>query len=53
MISVDRMGGRNGLAAGEPSVNHDGTVVAFAAASPDLVPDDTNGVSDVFLRTAR
>ncbi|WP_245239265.1 hypothetical protein [Streptomyces sp. MZ04] len=53
LISVDSEGGRNDLAAGEPSVNHDGTVVAFASASADLVPGDTNGVSDVFLRTAR
>lgn len=51
LISVDRWGGRNDLPAGRPSVNADGTVVAFASASPDLVEGDTNGVSDVFLRT--
>jgi Tol biopolymer transport system component len=51
LISVDRWGGRNDLPAGHPSVNADGTVVAFASASPDLVEGDTNGVSDVFLRT--
>ncbi|MET9828332.1 hypothetical protein ABZ078_03300 [Streptomyces sp. NPDC006385] len=53
LISVDRWGGRNDLPAGKPSVNADGTVVAFEWASPDLVAGDTNGVSDVFLRTAR
>ncbi|MFF1452216.1 TolB family protein [Streptomyces sp. NPDC058274] len=53
LISTDRDGRRNDLAAGEPSVNADGTVVAFASASPDLVAGDTNGVSDIFLRTVR
>ncbi|WP_371545561.1 hypothetical protein OG266_12635 [Streptomyces sp. NBC_00554] len=53
LISVDRWGGRNDLAAGHPSVNADGTVVAFESASPDLVEGDTNGVSDVFLRTVQ
>jgi Tol biopolymer transport system component len=53
LISVDRWGGRNDLPARHPSVNADGTVVAFESASPDLVEGDTNGVSDVFLRTVR
>ncbi|MEU0028339.1 hypothetical protein [Streptomyces sp. NPDC006335] len=53
LVSVDRWGGRNDLAAGHPSVNADGTVVAFESASPDLVEGDTNGVSDVFLRTVQ
>lgn len=51
LISVDLEGGRNDLAARNPSVNEDGTVVAFDSESADLVPGDTNGVSDVFLRT--
>ncbi|MFC8432819.1 hypothetical protein [Streptomyces sp. NPDC057253] len=53
LISVDRWGGRNDLPAGHPSVNADGTVVAFESASPDLVEGDTNGVTDVFLRTVQ
>ncbi|MFI6012891.1 hypothetical protein ACIBAG_29440 [Streptomyces sp. NPDC051243] len=53
LISVDRWGGRNDLPARHPSVNADGTVVAFESASPDLVEGDTNEVSDVFLRTAQ
>ncbi|MFD3932574.1 TolB family protein [Streptomyces sp. NPDC058614] len=53
LISVDRWGGRNDLPAGHPSVNADGTVVAFESASPDLVEGDTNGVPDVFLRTVQ
>ncbi|WP_330264265.1 hypothetical protein [Streptomyces griseorubiginosus] len=53
LMSVDRRGGRNDLPAGHPSVNADGTVVAFESASPDLVEGDTNGVTDVFLRTVQ
>ncbi|MFF7643389.1 TolB family protein [Streptomyces canus] len=53
LVSVDRRGGRNDLPAGHPSVNADGTVVAFESASPDLVEGDINGVSDVFLRTVQ
>jgi Tol biopolymer transport system component len=53
LVSVDRWGGRNDLPAGHPSVNADGTVIAFESASPDLVEGDTNGVTDIFLRTVR
>jgi Tol biopolymer transport system component len=53
LVSVDRWGGRNDLPAEHPSVNADGTVVAFESASPDLVEGDTNGVTDIFLRTVR
>lgn len=53
LISVDRFGGRTDLPAGHPSVNADATVVAFESASPDLVEGDTNGVSDIFLRTVQ
>jgi Tol biopolymer transport system component len=53
LVSVDRWGGRNDLPAEHPSVNADGTVVAFESASPDLVEGDTNGVADIFLRTVR
>ncbi|WP_405974179.1 hypothetical protein OG496_38645 [Streptomyces sp. NBC_00988] len=52
LMSADRWGGRSDLPALHPSVNDDGTVVAFESASADLVPGDTNGVSDVFVRQA-
>ena len=32
-----------------PRIDEDGTHVAFASASPSLVPGDTNGVPDVFV----
>ncbi|NEB03079.1 PD40 domain-containing protein [Streptomyces sp. SID13726] len=53
LVSVDRWGGRNDRPAAHPSVNADGTVVAFESASPDLVEGDSDGVSDVFLRTVQ
>jgi Tol biopolymer transport system component len=39
----------NGGAA-EPSMSSDGRYVAFTSDSSDLVPNDTNGDSDVFVR---
>jgi Tol biopolymer transport system component len=33
-----------------PSVSADGSVVAFESSASNLVPGDTNGVSDVFVR---
>ncbi|MGQ4389273.1 TolB family protein [Streptomyces sp. SAS_270] len=50
LISADTAGHRNDQAAQNPSVNENGTAVAFDSASPDLVPGDTNGTNDVFLR---
>ncbi|MEU7043126.1 hypothetical protein AB0A77_18970 [Streptomyces varsoviensis] len=53
LISVDVDGGRNDHSAGNPAVNEDGSAVAFDSASADLVPGDTNGESDVFVRWLR
>ncbi len=36
-----------------PSISADGHLVAFTSSSPILVPDDTNGISDVFVRDLR
>ena len=36
--------------AGSPSISADGRWVAFASLASNLVPGDTNGVSDVFVR---
>jgi Tol biopolymer transport system component len=43
-------------AAGESefaALSDDGRVVAFVSSAPDLVPGDTNGVADVFVRDLR
>jgi Tol biopolymer transport system component len=34
----------------EPSISADGRYVLFRSAASDLVPDDTNGQDDIFLR---
>jgi Tol biopolymer transport system component len=34
----------------KPSISADGSVVAFPSAATNLVPDDRNGVPDVFVR---
>jgi Tol biopolymer transport system component len=36
----------------DPSINHDGSLVAFASMAPNLVPNDNNGLTDVFLANA-
>ncbi len=33
-----------------PSISADGRYVAFSSTAPDLVPGDTNGVQDIFVR---
>lgn len=33
-----------------PGLSHDGRFVVFNSSNPDLVPDDTNGFNDVFVR---
>ena len=35
-----------------PSINDDGTVVAFESAASNLAAGDTNGATDIFTRTA-
>ncbi|MEI5101376.1 hypothetical protein RB200_26135 [Streptomyces sp. PmtG] len=53
-----RTGRRTALAPGETragtvSVTARGREVVFTSSAPDLVPDDTNGTSDVFVRRVR
>ena len=42
-------GARGPASAGEPAVSENGFVVAFVSDATNLVADDTNGVSDVFV----
>jgi Tol biopolymer transport system component len=49
LVSVSLAGSGAGSCR-EPSVSADGRYVAFASLSPGLVPGDTNGVEDVFVR---
>lgn len=50
LVSVS-MGGVSGNGMSyNPAISRDGRFVAFASLADDLVPDDTNGSVDVFLR---
>ena len=50
-VSVDSQGRQgNGLSGYHFAVSPDGTMVAFTSDATNLVPGDTNGQTDVFLR---
>ncbi len=49
-ISVDSAGIQGNNGGGGGSITADGRYVAFGSSSTNLVPGDTNGVSDIFLR---
>jgi Tol biopolymer transport system component len=49
-VSVDSAGSQGDSASYGPSVSADGRFVAFWSASSNLVPGDTNWVTDVFVR---
>jgi len=49
-VSVDELGGDSDGTSTSPSINHDGTHIAFNSDATDLVSGDTNGQSDVFVR---
>jgi TolB protein len=54
LISHSASGSSGDASALQPSISADGRYVAFSSAATNLVPGDTNGVSDVFVydRTA-
>ena len=45
-----RQGGNSPIGTADPSISADGTKVAFTSDFLDLVPNDTNGNSDIFVR---
>lgn len=45
--------GGDGESFGAPSISADGRIVVFRSAAGNLVPGDTNGVTDVFARDLR
>jgi Tol biopolymer transport system component len=49
-ISVSTAGVEANGPSGAPSVSADGRYVVFASTATNLVADDTNGASDIFLR---
>lgn len=48
--SVDEFGSDADQRSRTPSLNFDGSHVAFQSSATDLVPDDTNGMDDIFVR---
>ena len=49
-VSVACDGSQGNVNSDFPALSADGRFVAFASAATNLVPDDTNNVSDVFVR---
>jgi Tol biopolymer transport system component len=49
-VSVATDGTQGNGASGEPSISPDGRYVAFNSGASNLVPGDTNGKGDVFVR---
>jgi len=49
-VSVDTGGGDPNGNSNNPSLSADGRYVAFVSAATDLVPGDSNGANDVFVR---
>ena len=49
-IGVDPTGGQGDSASFEPAISADGRYVAFRSFASDLVPGDTNGQVDIFVR---
>lgn len=48
-ISVSQQGVEGNGASTAPSISNDGRFVVFVSAASNLVPNDTNGVEDVFI----
>jgi len=49
-VSVDSSGAQSNGTASAPALSADGRFVAFVSTASDLVPGDTNGLRDVFVR---
>ncbi|MFQ5748192.1 MAG: TolB family protein [Planctomycetota bacterium] len=50
MVSVDQAGGPSNGLSEDTDVSSNGRFVVFESLASDLVPGDTNGVRDIFLR---
>jgi len=48
-VSVSSSGAQGNFYSGEPAISADGRFIAFRSEATNLVPGDTNGVSDVFV----
>jgi Tol biopolymer transport system component len=50
LVSKDSSGVLGNIASFDPSISGDGRYVAFISVATNLVPGDTNGVKDIFVR---
>ena len=50
-VSVSSGGAQGNGASFDPAISADGRFVAFNSDATNLVPGDTNGAADVFVRT--
>jgi Tol biopolymer transport system component len=50
LVSTSAAGAQGDSYSAGPSISADGTLVAFWSAAVNLVPGDTNGVSDLFVK---
>ena len=50
LVSVNTNGWSGGGESRDPAMTPDGRYVTFASAAGDLVPGDTNGIPDIFVR---
>jgi Tol biopolymer transport system component len=50
LISVNSNGDSGNNRADSPSISADGRYIVFESSASNLVPDDTNGTEDIFLR---
>jgi len=50
LVSRDAGGTAGNGASGAPSISADGIYVAFESTATNLVPGDTNGIQDIFVR---
>ena len=48
-VSVDSLGNEGNEASVSPAISQNGQIVAYVSRASNLVPDDTNGMSDVFV----
>jgi len=50
LVSASAAGAQGGGESVRPAISSDGRFVAFVSTAPDLVPGDTNGKADIFLK---
>lgn len=48
-VSVDSLGAQGNDYCTDPSISADGRLVAFSSLATNLVPNDTNGLTDIFV----